>query len=175
MQLEVQSPTDCPVDAIVPGDVVMSPAERAALACNAINQLEAYMLQLPQTEYPLTHRFVPKNGALDSGIYVRECVLPAQTVFITEIHRTEHPFVISKGLAKVWSLDTGWVTMSAPHTGITKAGTRRVISTLEETIWTTFHATNETDVDKIKGAIILPHVIVGRPTLNFESVINLLQ
>jgi len=173
MQLEAVSPTEF-AEAVVPGDVVLSPAERAALGCQAINQLEAYILQLPQTEYPLTHKFIPKNGALDSGMYVRECVLPADTVFITEIHRTEHPFVISKGSARVWSLDTGWVMMAAPHTGITKPGTRRVISTIEETVWTTFHAINETNVDKIKGAIILPHIIVGKPNLGFESVLKLL-
>ena len=174
MTEELQVPVDTKIEAIVPGDVELLPAERAALACDAINQLEAYMLQLPKTEYPLTHNFIPKNGKLDSGIYVRECVLPADTVFITEIHRTEHPFVISKGSAVVWCYDTGWVHFSAPHTGITKPGTRRVIRTLEETVWTTFHAVNETDLGKIRDAIILPHVIVGKSNLDFESVLKLL-
>jgi hypothetical protein len=173
MVLETPVVSEVSITAVVPGDVELSPAERAALACDPINRLEAYMLTLPQTEYPLAHHFIPKNGNLDSGLYVRECVLPADTVFITEIHRTEHPFVISKGSAIVWCHDTGWVRLSAPHTGITKPGTRRVIRTLEETIWTTFHAVNETDVSKIKQSIILPHVIVGKSNETLESVLKL--
>lgn len=92
-----------------------------------------------QVELKLVHRFAP-------GMYIRELTVPADTYIVTKIHHTEHPYVISKGRILVWTETGGVQVLSAPYCSITKPGTIRLAKTLEETVWTTFHATNETDI-----------------------------
>jgi hypothetical protein len=61
----------------------------------------------------------------------------------------------------VFSENDGLQMIEAPFTGITKPGTRRVLLIVEDTIWTTFHPTQETDLAKIEADIIEPHTIGG--------------
>lgn len=102
---------------------------------------------LPLADFPLVHRFTP-------GMYIREIFMPAGSVLTSKIHKTEHPYVISKGVVTVWTAEQGAITLSAPHTGITKPGTRRVLFVHEDTIWTTFHVGDETTVEEIEDRII---------------------
>ncbi len=117
-----------------------------------IDELEAAIVasDKPRAVCPVVHRFTP-------GMYIREITIPAGTLLTSMTHRFEHPFVISKGKVEVCSETEGPVIYEAPHTGITPAGTRRGILALEDTIWTTFHVTDETDVEKIGEAILHPH------------------
>ena len=115
-----------------------------------LDRLEREMVKYPWVVMPVTHRFTP-------GLYIREIFMPAGTILTSKIHKTEHPFVISAGCLDVLMEDGVWVHMRAPHTGITKPGTRRVLRIIEDTIWTTFHPTDETDVEKIEAAIIEKH------------------
>jgi len=98
---------------------------------------------------PVVHRFTP-------GMYIREITMPKGVIGTSKIHKTTHPFVISKGCVSVWSKETGVVTMRAPFTGVTTPGTRRILYMHEETVWTTFHPnpTNETDLAKVEDFII---------------------
>ena len=116
------------------------------------DELETRMAELPQVRLPLNHLFTP-------GLYIREAFLPAGTCCTSKIHKTEHPFVISMGRVTVWSGIPGEAPQEfgAPYTGITKPGTRRVIHAHEDTIWSTFHPTNETDIAKIEDEIIFKH------------------
>ncbi len=153
---------DDDVFAVVPRDVKLTETERIALGCDEINRLEAFLLSMDQMAYPLSWFFIPKNGMLDSGMYVREVFLPAGAIYTTQIHRTEHPFVMSKGVARVWTPGEGWKEITGPFTGVTKAATRRVINVIEPVVWTTFHATNETNHDRLMETLVLPHQIVCR-------------
>lgn len=117
----------------------------------SIDQLERVLVEdLPRAECPVTHRFTP-------GLYIREIHVPAGTLATSMEHLTEHPFVLSKGRVRILSATEGNVTYDAPLTGITPAGTRRVVYAETDVVWTTFHATDETDVDKIGAAILAPH------------------
>ncbi len=107
-----------------------------------IDALEAEMAALPQVDLPLHHVFTP-------GLYVREIFIPKGTIATTRIHLTEHPFVISAGVVSIWTDDLGCVTLRAPHTGVTKPGTRRVLFAHSDVIFSTFHVTDETDPDTI--------------------------
>ena len=100
--------------------------------------------------FPLTHRFTP-------GMYIREIFMPAGAILTSKIHKTEHPFVVSKGRVKVLVENGEWQMIEAPFTGITKAGTRRLLVVLEDTVWTTFHVTDMTDVEEIERTILEPH------------------
>ena len=120
--------------------------------CHKLDVLEARMHLLPETEIPVVHLCTP-------GLYLRQVTCPAGTLIITKIHLTEHPFIVSKGTISVWTEAEGVKRLSAPYTGVSKAGTRRLCYCHTEVVWTTCHATDETDPDKIESQIILPHPI----------------
>lgn len=117
-----------------------------------LDQLEAALVaarsegDAPRADCPVTHRFTP-------GMYIREIFIPAGTLGTTMEHRTRHPFFILKGEVRVSSGTEGSVCYRAPHVGITEAGTRRALYAVEDTIWVTCHATEETDIGKIGEAI----------------------
>lgn len=106
-----------------------------------IEALESQIEKMPQAECPVRHHFAP-------GIYAREMTIPAGVVLTGAVHRTEHLNVISKGRITV-STDDGMRELSAPCTFISKPGTKRVGYAHEETIWTTIHATETTDIDQL--------------------------
>lgn len=118
-----------------------------------IDELEAAMVEnFVQIDCPVTHLFT-------DGMYVREIFMPAGSLVTSKIHKTEHPFVLSKGKLLV-SIDKGeWVEMEAPFTGITKPGTRRVAYILEDVIWTTFHTNPDDlrDLEQIEELVIEKH------------------
>lgn len=112
-----------------------------------LDQLEMEMLgSAVQVDPMLIHYFTP-------GLYAREIYMPAGTLIISKIHRTEHPFVISKGSAYVKINEHDWELLEAPYTGITHPGTRRVLLIEEDCIWTTFHPTDISPEDGTQAAI----------------------
>jgi len=98
-----------------------------------IDELEATMIEsFIRLDCPIVNRFT-------KGMYIREIFMPEGALITSKIHKTEHPFTISKGSAMV-SVDGGeWYELKAPYTGITKPGTRRILFILEDCIWTTYH------------------------------------
>jgi hypothetical protein len=134
-----------------------------SLGLNAIGDLdriEAQMVAaLPPVQCDLTHTFCP-------GMYVRQIFMPAGSLITSKIHRTEHPYVISMGRVSVWTAEDGVQHLSAPHTGITSPGTRRLLFIWTDTVWTTFHATELTSVDEIEAHILEPYInpLLGKDT-----------
>lgn len=119
---------------------------------NLIDELEAAMLDhFDPVDCPLKHVFTP-------GLYVRQIFMPKDSLITSKIHKTEHPFIVSKGKVSV-SVDAGeWLLIEAPYLGVTKPGTRRVLKVLEDTVWTTIHANpgNENEFE-IEDRIIEKH------------------
>lgn len=91
-------------------------------------------------------------------MYVRELSVPAGTAIITQIHKKEHPFVISKGTIRVWTEEGGIIELSAPYTGITQPGTQRVALALTDVVWTTFHPTETTDLEELERELVVDPV-----------------
>jgi hypothetical protein len=106
----------------------------------------------PSAPPPLEHRFTP-------GLYSRTIFMPAGDILVSELHLTEHQFVVSKGACSVFDEVNGLVTIAAPYLGITMPGTRRMIVVHEDTIWTTFHPNPKgwTTPEEVKDAIIGPN------------------
>jgi hypothetical protein len=98
--------------------------------------------------FPVTHHFVP-------GMYCRELFMPAGSVVTSYIHRFEHPYVVSQGECYVFNDECKWDHIAAPHFGVTKAGTRRFLVMVRDTIWTTFHITPTTDVEAVEREIFI--------------------
>lgn len=97
---------------------------------------------------PVTHHFAP-------GLYAREILLPAGTIIVGKIHRHAHVNTISMGRVVV-ATEFGTTEMAAPCTFVSKPGTKRAVVALEDTIWTTYHPTDETDLERIEEHVIAP-------------------
>lgn len=123
---------------------------RQAMATPAQRRIDEALPELralPQVECPLIHRFTP-------GMYIREIFMPKGTFIISQIHKTEHPFVVTVGRVKVWIEDKGVEEIAAPYVGITKPGTRRILEIIEDCRWITFHPTNATTVEDAERDVI---------------------
>jgi len=97
--------------------------------------------------------FNPVNHFFAGGTYIREIFNPAGELIITKIHKKEHPFFLMQGSMNIMTED-GIVEVNAPHFGITKKGTKRVIYTKTDCVFITVHATELTDIDKIEDEVI---------------------
>jgi hypothetical protein len=133
---------------------------------NRIDDLELAMLaNFEPLDCPVSHTFT-------NNMYIREIFMPAGSLITSKIHKTEHPYTVSYGKVAV-SIDNGdWLEITAPYTGITMPGTRRVLYIIEDCIWTTYHNFdgmssdyNELSeeeknkiVEKIEERILEPHI-----------------
>ena len=131
-----------------------------------LDELELAMLENCEPVHCLTtHRFT-------DGMYIREIFMPAGSLITSKVHKTEHPYIVSYGKVAVSIDGDDWDEITAPYTGITKPGTRRVLYILEDCIWTTFHRVDnmkseyndlnddekENIVKEIEEKILEPHV-----------------
>lgn len=136
---------------IPPLPALAEPASAPSVATTMrekIDRLESYMLEQPQLPIEPVHHFA-------HGIYAREITIPAGALVTGKIHKTEHLNIVSKGRIAVWTED-GMKEVSAPFTMVSRPGTKRVGYALEETVWTTIHATTETDLASLEAELIAP-------------------
>lgn len=99
------------------------------------------------------HERNPVKNSFADGCYIREIFNPANELLVTKIHKKEHPFFLMKGEMSVLT-DEGVVRLTAPHHGITKVGTKRIIYTHTDCVFVTVHATELTDVKEIEEEVI---------------------
>lgn len=111
-----------------------------------IAQLEEQMLTMPQIEVPLKHYF-------SKSVYGREIIIPSGSLIVGKIHKHQTMNVLSQGEVSVLSID-GVVRLKAPATFVSSPGAKRVIYAHSESVWTTFHGTDETDIEKIEKEFI---------------------
>ena len=104
------------------------------------------LAKLLQLDCPLKHHFAP-------GQYAREILLPKGSLVIGKIHKHAHINVVSKGRVSVMT-EYGRMDIEAPCTFVSQVGTKRAVYAHEDTIWTTVHVTDETDLLKIEDEII---------------------
>jgi hypothetical protein len=131
---------------------IITAEERRQKVRQAIMAIQGKISQMPGAIFgdnpicPLKHTFV-------DGAYVREMFAPKGMLIVTKIHKITHPYFILKGEVSVLT-EEGVVRLKAPYSGITKAGTKRIVYVHEDTIWITVHVTNETDIAKIEEQVI---------------------
>ena len=108
------------------------------------------MLAMPEHQIVIepVHRFA-------HGLYAREVTLPAGSTATGMIHGQEHICIISKGRALVVT-DDGAQEYAAPATLIVPRGRKNCVHALEETVWTTIHATRAKSVADAEATLILP-------------------
>ena len=118
---------------------------------DAIFKFEKGMSEIPGAKFGddgaiLKHTFVNKQ-------YVREMFVTKGMVVVTKIHKEDHPYFVLKGDLSIIT-EKGIVRIKAPYFGITRAGTKRIAYIHEDTIWTTIHVTDTTDLDEIEAKVI---------------------
>lgn len=116
---------------------------RAAI-CELQKEVAKWPDKLP--DCTLRHHFAP-------GCYAREMTIPKGILIIGKIHKHSHLNIISKGKVAVMT-EFGPMKMEGPCTFVSEIGTKRAVLALEETIWTTIHVTEETDLEKIEEYVI---------------------
>lgn len=113
-----------------------------------IDRLESMMKQSDgKVELGPVHYFA-------KGLYAREIRIPKGTLLTGKIHKHEHLNIISQGEISVLT-ENGPQRIKAPCTIISQPGTKRVGYAHEDTVWTTIHATDETEVEKIDNALVV--------------------
>lgn len=113
-----------------------------------IEGLEAAMMAAPGTiKIEPVHHFA-------KGLYAREIFIPKGTLLTGKIHKHEHLNIISQGEISVLT-EHGPQRIKAPCTIVSKPGTKRVGYAHEDTVWTTIHATDESDIEKIDEALVV--------------------
>jgi hypothetical protein len=101
---------------------------------------------LTEGDCEVKHYFAP-------GLYVREMLIPAGTRIVGKIHKHAHFNDISRGTVHVFT-EFGKETYHAPVRFTSIAGTKRAVYAETETVWTTYHPTEETDLEKIEDEVI---------------------
>ena len=107
-----------------------------------IQALKEACVDLPQTALPTQHFFL-------DGMYLRQCFIPAGTVFVGRVHKKDHFFLIMKGSAEV-TMDEKVVRMVAGMAFICPPGTRRAGVTLEDSVFAGVIRTDKTDLAEIE-------------------------
>lgn len=118
---------------------------------SAIHALQDIMLDIPEGERidvdeMTSHHFAP-------GVYARQYFIPAGSVVIGKIHKTEHFNIICKGKCSV-STEDGPMILEGPCVTVSRAGVKKAVYAFEDTTWITIHVTEETDPDKIEKEVI---------------------
>ncbi len=135
-----------------------------------IKELEELLKLMPQVDLPVKHFF-------SKAVYGRELRIPKGMLIVGKIHKFQVMNVLSAGEVSVYSID-GVVRIKAPYTFVSSPGAKRVIYAHEDSIWSTFHGTEETDIAKIEEQFIAKDYsqvvdmdleIVGRPELELKE------
>lgn len=115
-----------------------------------IDTIEAGLLQLPQVEIPVEHRFAEQEG-----LYAREIVIPAGTLMTGRVHKNQHVSIMISGDMTVLT-ETGMQRVKGYHCWICPPGTKRVGYAHSETRWITVHHTEHMMPEGIEDVLCEP-------------------
>jgi hypothetical protein len=129
-----------PVDVLMAQAAALTHREKIAFLVRELAKVE-------QVECPLKHYFAP-------GVYLREIFMPAGSIIIGKIHKTEHFNLIERGRCTLYHEDGRQELLEAPHTFVSKAGVQKVLHIHEDMVWRTIHVTEETDLERLEAQLI---------------------
>lgn len=109
-------------------------------------RLESALFAGETVDLPVKHHF-------SRGVYARELFIPKGTVLVGKIHKYSQINIVSKGDISVLTED-GVKRVKAGTTIVSGPGAKRAGYAHEDTIWTTIHGTDETDLDKLEDELI---------------------
>jgi hypothetical protein len=109
-----------------------------------VEQVEAAMLNLPQADCPVIHRFAP-------GLYIRELTIPAGVFAVGHNQKNRNLNIVLSGKF-LMEVDGEIKEMSAPLFFVAEPGRKSGLA-LETVVWQNIYATEETDIDKLEDMI----------------------
>lgn len=127
-----------------------------------LDMVHAEIASCPQILMEPVHTFT-------KGMYSRELFMPAGTKIISEWHDTQHQWVVPYGIVDVYCKGTGWKRIVGPARGITEADTRRVLVTITNTLWITFHPTDMEPEDNTPEAVVACADLVKKDILRVHN------
>ena len=92
------------------------------------------------------HRF-------SDGVYARELFIGAGELIVGKKHKTEHFNIISKGDISI-ATQEGVMRVEAPYTFVSKAGIQKIVYAHTDTVWTTIHKTDLTDIPTLEREMV---------------------
>ena len=113
----------------------------------AIFALQAALEHEPPYNPEPQHTFAP-------GSYARTLLLDKSSVVVGKIHKHAHINVISFGHVLVMTEGEGLLELHGPMVFTSTPGTKRAVYALEDTLWTTVHVTEETDLELVEDHVI---------------------
>lgn len=124
------------------------PEESRLAARQKILALQDKVGRLPQVQIATRHYF-------SKGLYAREVFIPKGAIVVGKIHKFESLNILSQGDITILT-EFGAQRVQAPYTVVSPPLTKRVGYAHEDTVWTTVHATDETDLEKLEDELICP-------------------
>lgn len=112
-----------------------------------VESIEDKIRAMPPVDLPVTNHF-------SKGVYARELFIPKGTVLTGHIHKYTNLNIMSKGELSILT-ENGVIRVKAPFTVVSPPGTKRLAYAHEDTVWTTIHGTDETDVDLIEQEFVV--------------------
>jgi quercetin dioxygenase-like cupin family protein len=114
-----------------------------------INRLQEEISKMPQADGMVTDHFFA------DGMYSRRVFRKAGTLIVGKVHLKDHFFICTKGEIIAWT-ENGMKKLSAGDIIECKSGTKRVTLATMDSIGTTVHKTDKTDLDEIEVELIKP-------------------
>ena len=90
----------------------------------------------------------------NNGVYIRESIIPADTVVLGYIHKESCLNILSKGSMLVKDTeDEEYTLIEAPFTFISEAGVQKIAITITECVFSNIHSnvTNTTDIEELEN------------------------
>lgn len=109
-------------------------------------RLEAALFAGQTLDLPVKHHFA-------RGVYARELFVPKGTVIVGKIHKYSQVNIVSRGDMSVLTED-GIKRVKAGEHIVSGPGIKRAGYAHEDTVWTTIHGTQETDLDRLEDELI---------------------
>ena len=101
--------------------------ERVAYLAHQMKQVEG----LGVDELPVRHMF-------QKGIYIRDMLIPAGTIFVGRVHKEGHQVILLAGTVRLYN-EQEYVVHEAPDSMITVPGYQTVFYTLTNVVGRTLH------------------------------------
>jgi quercetin dioxygenase-like cupin family protein len=114
-----------------------------------IDTLQTELSKLPQAEDMVTDHFFA------DGMYSRRVFRKAGTLIVGKVHLKDHFFICTKGEIIAWT-ENGMKKLSAGDIIECKRGTKRVTLATMDSIGTTVHRTDKTNLEEIEAELIEP-------------------
>ena len=118
-------------------------------APGALLALEAALRELPQADLPTEHYFA-------DGMYCRVVTRAAGVLIVGKVHKREHFYMVVKGAVAVVQDGAERKVYTAPAIIVSKAGTKRAVVALENSVCLTVHRTDKTDLDELEAELVEP-------------------